>query len=112
MKQLVQLAVMVEVKPQNLPKLNIGLRQLGDSVKKFLRLFDVKVLAVSSGYRAPSREESIAMTPRAVHYGADIWGDCTSKRSFPRSRVTDDWRRVTCKKCLKKKPQGVQKELF
>lgn len=107
------LSMLVDVKPEHRSNVEVALRQMKDMLRSGLRLYGISLVGIDAGYpRKPTREENMRMAPLAVHFGSDIWGDCTSKRSFPRSRVTNDWKKVTCKKCLKKRPQGEQKELF
>ena len=65
------------------------------------------------GYAGPTREEAIRLTPRRVHIGGDGFTLC-GKENVAKSRLTQDWTKVDCKACKKKRQQAgeKQKELF
>lgn len=59
----------------------------------------------------PSREEAIGLTPRKKHHGVDGFTDCRDEPVAKRN-TTEDWTKVTCKHCLRRRPAGRQREFF
>jgi hypothetical protein len=62
----------------------------------------------------PTKDESLAFSPRKIHYGLLTYPCCQSGSGgqVAKSRVVEKWEKVTCKLCLKKRPEKAQKELF
>ena len=113
MRQLITIRALVEFPSSKHPnQLETAARQTVAAIPKNLRVFGFKTLGTEFVFGNPSKEENIRLTPRKRHYGffgAPVCAD----RVVPKDRVTEDWKKVTCKQCLKKKPQlSPQKELF
>jgi hypothetical protein len=76
--------------------------------------FHIETLGTETLITKPTKDEAIRLTPLRRHY-ADSGGigtACSALKSVPASRSTLDWDKVTCKQCLKKRPQPAQVAMF
>ncbi len=113
MKRVILIRALVDTGEKNAAEIDSALRQSSQGLKSNLKVFGMKVLGSEFGYADPTREEAIRLTPRRTHIGGDGFTLC-GKENVAKSRLTQDWTKVDCKACKKKRQQAgeKQKELF
>jgi hypothetical protein len=76
------------------------------------KMFDVEVVGMESSFTKPTKEESMRLVPRKIHFGVEVYPCCSKVKTAPRGRIVNDWAQVTCVQCLKKKEASLQAALF
>ena len=113
MKAIFEIALVIDV-PSPSSKIDITqrLEMAKIMAEKYLKSVGVQVLnSVANPPRKMSKEENMSLVPRAVHFEADIYSTTACLR-YTVKRATKDWKRVTCKECLKRRAKSAQTELF
>jgi hypothetical protein len=110
-KRVVTLRILVEARNERDEQMLEGASNsvLQQAAKQF-RTFHYSVLGSEVGHNVPTKEESMRLIPRKMHWGIMNCPICSDKM-VPASRLTEDWARVDCKMCLKRKPKTMQTEL-
>lgn len=113
MKRVVVLRLLVDVVAEH-PSTRIGMasnKAIQRAAEAF-KQFEVSVEGMEFSFTKPTKEESMRLVPKKIHYGFHNVPSCSEKRSVPNSRLTEDWKKVTCRPCLKHRPKTMQTELF
>jgi hypothetical protein len=114
MKALFQINLVIDVPPPT-SGAQVDIKKLDMAkmmAEKYLK--SVCIPVVNSEYVQPrklTKEERIAFVPLAVHFEKDYTTPTACLRYTAR-KVTKDWKKVTCKECLKRKAKSAQAELF
>ena len=110
MKKILVLKLLVDVDSGISPqRLAVAFESAQEEAYSTLRKYKIEVVGSTYIYDNPTRQESITMTPIRKHFGIAKVTACDRKSS----RITNDWGKVTCKMCLRKKTAiSPQKELF
>ena len=113
MKAIFEIALVIDVPP---PSTKIDIAQKLEMAKtmaeKYLKSVGVQVLnSVANPPRKMSKEENMSLVPRSVHFEEDYTKPTACLR-YAVKKITKDWKKVTCKECLKRKAKTAQAELF
>jgi hypothetical protein len=95
--------------------LDAAVRQTLEMIPKSMKVYSIKTLGKEASFGKPTKDESIRLMPRRIHFGDYSHSICHKDpyRTIPLSRLTKDWAKVTCKPCLRyKKEMTGQQELF
>lgn len=113
MKHVITLRLLVDTKnDRDEQMLEKASKFILEQAEKQLTNFHYEVLGTETGHTQPTRDESIRLIPRKIHYGLATYPCCSKSKQVARDRVVENWNNVTCKQCLKKKPETLQAELF
>ena len=113
MTRLVVMRLLVEHGPEkNQEMLEEASLRAAEQATKALQQLNYKVLCHETGNRYTTKEESMMLVPKKTHYGFHNVPACSEKRHVPNSRLTEDWKKVTCRHCMKHRPRTMQTELF
>jgi hypothetical protein len=76
--------------------------------------FHIETIGTETVITKPTKDEAVRLTPLRRHYsdGGGVGAACSALKIVPASRSTLDWAKVTCKQCLKKRPQPAQTSMF
>jgi len=111
MKHIITLRLLVEADDEKAEgKLQQVSKELLAMSEKGLRVFGFRTLGKEDGYTKPTKEEAMRLMPRRIHWGIMNCPICSDKM-VPSTRLTENWARVDCKQCLKRKPKTMQTEL-
>lgn len=111
MKHLITLRLLVEPNDKRAEaRLEQASKELLAMAVKGLTLFGFTTLGKEDGFTKPTKEEAMRLVPRRTHWGIMNGAICCDKL-MPASRLTENWARVDCKMCLRRKPKTMQTEL-
>jgi hypothetical protein len=81
------------------------------AVETVMRQYGLEPLGAETCVGKATKEEHIRLTPRKIHFGISTFKCCSRIFEAPKRMVTEDWEKVTCKLCLKKRDVA-QTEMF
>lgn len=101
MTKILTLQVLVAVPKNKNQQFDVLQYQLVRSIRKYIHAFGFRVLGSDSHQYRARQQEVLCLAERQTHF----LGACNtihiSRRSF-----RNDWSKVTCRRCLKNKPQA------
>lgn len=88
------------------------------AAERAVESYEVEVVGGEAFHGAATKEDCILFTPRKVHFieNAALFQRslpiCSEVKMISSRYLTKEWERVTCKNCLRKRPQPAQVGLF